>query len=1072
MKGDAGEKGDRGFQGEVGPAPWRLIGPYNNGLDYGMGDAVTYEGGFYYRTGNPNNPGYPPEPGVINASWTPVADRGVVGPAGPVGQNGSDASVTSGNITSALGYTPDNPTAARTPTAHTHTKSQITDFTHAHAVSEVTGLQTALDGKQASGSYVITTDSRLSDARTPTAHTHTKSQITDFPTLATVATSGSYDDLSNKPSITSFQPDPEIPTDATAQSLTVSNSLHHNGIYVKQDNTLYRIPSSPIYIIFNGSVWELSEDGTVFHVSSNGPAYPWLATWPTITVTRNNLAQIAGKPLSSTASTGISIYAARADHVHPLPSDFNYLSVNTLDAGQMSVNTDPVVTESFAQTLTNKSIDASQIDSGELSDSRLSANVVLTGDPRLSDARTPTAHTHTKSQITDFPTLATVATSGSYADLSNKPTIPTGVDPFGLGGVEVLQGNNVIPRGGAGRVNDYNGYPQWQGTTLTNNNYLVAYRYINDNKWVFCGGNYDWESGEHSPDFNTIYAVLEGGPTEYPWGNFYDSETTYSNGIRVRSGAIGSAPLSQYGSYGTYDTETYARSDHSHAFPSVSDLTRGTLADERLSANVVLTGDPRLSNARTPTAHKSTHATGGSDALTPSDIGATQLFVHPGTNGYQRPYRIDVYPPGLLPQTSDYWRTLNYVGTNTWQTGEANAGGSYSKVFQIKLVTQQGRQRYQFSQFEWDAEFGDISTAAQTLLAASYYSTNDNYTGKKVSDVGTGGNFGTWKVWSTGNLATQPSYSLLMSDAGTGAPRDLGINVQAGTSSYAAAEDHVHPVPPASDITTGTLSDARLSANVPLKNTANTFTTDQTFSGTANTAPNQTAASGSSLMTRDLGDARYLSQPFQLTPAAPGIIAGSTVSYGPFHVVRSDQTWGQGFGNNNVPGVCVPYFFNGSKTISNFALNHTAGTHPTAVLEVGLYQANATTNLPDGYITKVSFPLNETGKKVQTLGSSVTLRGLVWAVIRPTLGDIAFKAGGNGVSLGIAGFNQQADQATYLSFLFGYGPIADGVTNFHGYMTPSRTSSFNPLPTSSIASQIVIGQGGPFGSNAPMVILY
>ena len=30
-------------------------------------------------------------------------------------------------------------------------------------------------------------------------------------------------------------------------------------------------------------------------------------------------------------------------------------------------------------------------------------------------------HTHTKSQITDFPSLATVATSGSYNDLSNKP---------------------------------------------------------------------------------------------------------------------------------------------------------------------------------------------------------------------------------------------------------------------------------------------------------------------------------------------------------------------------------------------------------------------------------------------------------------------------------------------------------------------------------------------------------------------------------------------------------------------------------------------------------------------------
>jgi microcystin-dependent protein len=64
---------------------------------------------------------------------------------------------------------------ARTPTSHTHT------------IANVTNLQTSLDGKQASGSYapatgiaataitgtaVITTDSRLSDARTPTSHTH------------------------------------------------------------------------------------------------------------------------------------------------------------------------------------------------------------------------------------------------------------------------------------------------------------------------------------------------------------------------------------------------------------------------------------------------------------------------------------------------------------------------------------------------------------------------------------------------------------------------------------------------------------------------------------------------------------------------------------------------------------------------------------------------------------------------------------------------------------------------------------------------------------------------------------
>ena len=53
-------------------------------------------------------------------------------------------------------------------------------------------------------------------------------------------------------------------------------------------------------------------------------------------------------------------------------------------------------------------------------------NVTLTGNKTSSQIGVADAvHTHTVSQITDFPTLATVATSGNYNDLSNKPTIPT-----------------------------------------------------------------------------------------------------------------------------------------------------------------------------------------------------------------------------------------------------------------------------------------------------------------------------------------------------------------------------------------------------------------------------------------------------------------------------------------------------------------------------------------------------------------------------------------------------------------------------------------------------------------------
>lgn len=137
---------------------------------------------------------------------------------------------------------------ARTPTSHTHTKSQITDFptsmtptSHTHGnlqnngqvgstaqanknvVTNSSGKITTEDkptipsassttpsADTASGSYGSGTTYARSNHTHPKSslyaeatHSHTKSQITDFPALANVATSGSYNDLSDKPNIPS-----------------------------------------------------------------------------------------------------------------------------------------------------------------------------------------------------------------------------------------------------------------------------------------------------------------------------------------------------------------------------------------------------------------------------------------------------------------------------------------------------------------------------------------------------------------------------------------------------------------------------------------------------------------------------------------------------------------------------------------------------------------------------------------------------------------------------------------------------------------------------------------------------
>lgn len=143
--GPAGPQGIQGVQGEQGPA-----GPKGDTGDTGP-QGPQGVAGPAGATGPQGIQGLTGETGPAGPQG-PVGSTGPTGATGPAGPAGSDASVTSANIAAALGYTPANQT-------HNHTIAQVTGLqtaldgkaatSHTHAISNVTGLQAALDGKAA-----------------------------------------------------------------------------------------------------------------------------------------------------------------------------------------------------------------------------------------------------------------------------------------------------------------------------------------------------------------------------------------------------------------------------------------------------------------------------------------------------------------------------------------------------------------------------------------------------------------------------------------------------------------------------------------------------------------------------------------------------------------------------------------------------------------------------------------------------------------------------------------------------------------------------------------------------------
>ena len=387
-------------------------------------------------------------------------ERGLQGLKGDTGATGSAASVTSANITTALGFTPDNPTATRTPSAHTHPLSQITQSSATSgqvatwngsawipstpatslvtsvagktgvvtlATSDVTGLQTALDGKQAAGSYA-----------TLVGGTVPASQLPSY-----------VDDVLEYASLAAFP--------VTGETGKIYTATGTNKIYRWSGSTYIEISPSP------GSTDSVTEGSSNLYFTTARAVSALASTLSGYATTSALNTAISGLSSIYTTTTAVASQITTALTGYATQAWVTAQSYATVSGVTSSISS--AISSLGLGTASTKAI-ADFAPASGISPSAITGTAVITGDSRLSDARTPTAHTHPLSDLTqssattgqvatwngsawvpvtpsaagvssvagragavtlsasDVSGLATVATSGAYADLSGKPTIP------------------------------------------------------------------------------------------------------------------------------------------------------------------------------------------------------------------------------------------------------------------------------------------------------------------------------------------------------------------------------------------------------------------------------------------------------------------------------------------------------------------------------------------------------------------------------------------------------------------------------------------------------------------------
>ena len=253
--------------------------------------------------------------------------------------------------------------------------------------------------------------------------------------LSTVATSGDYNDLSNKPNIPAAQVNSDWNSNSGVSQIlnkpnlaTVATTGAYGDLSGRPDLSVYAQSQNLATVATSGSYNDLSNKPTIPDAQVNAD---WNAT--------SGVAQILNKPdipaavivdqvydgTSTHAQSGTAVAGAVSNAVsgiNQVPSSTSgdagkVLKVNSSGNAEWGTETGTTYSAGTGVDITNNTI--------SIDTTVVATQTDLSGkQDTISDLSTIRSGAAAGATAVQPGSLATVATSGSYADLSNKPTIP------------------------------------------------------------------------------------------------------------------------------------------------------------------------------------------------------------------------------------------------------------------------------------------------------------------------------------------------------------------------------------------------------------------------------------------------------------------------------------------------------------------------------------------------------------------------------------------------------------------------------------------------------------------------